>query len=110
LQCLAVNNQHYDFIESDPFIQLLKETGEEGHMDICFECKVVQTGRSRHCYQCLECIDVWDHHCPWINNCVGKSNYLLFCVFLVLMDTYAGLMVYLHGFLIALMFSGPPPI
>lgn len=46
----TANNKILDTIQQDKFIQLMKEMGEERHIDICFECKVIQTGRSRHCY------------------------------------------------------------
>lgn len=48
----ATNPEIYEKIHQDKFTQLLKEIDEDVRIDICFECKVLQTGRSRHCYQC----------------------------------------------------------
>ena len=50
---------------------------------LCPECETIRTPRSRHCNLCNRCVDRFDHHCPWINNCVGKNNYLYFFLFVV---------------------------
>ena len=37
----ASKKEVFDSLYSDRFISLIKEVGEEVHMDICFECKVI---------------------------------------------------------------------
>ncbi len=36
-----------------------------------------------HCIICNQCIDDFDHHCFWVNNCIGGNNLTIFLVFLV---------------------------
>ena len=50
---------------------------------MCPDCLVLRTPRSRHCAICNRCVERFDHHCPWLNNCVGIHNHNSFLVFLI---------------------------
>lgn len=41
----------------------------------CRTCHLPKPARSKHCSICKSCIQKADHHCIWINNCVGRNNY-----------------------------------
>ncbi|VWU50351.1 palmitoyltransferase, putative [Hepatocystis sp. ex Piliocolobus tephrosceles] len=40
----------------------------------CDICGFVEA-QSKHCKVCNKCVSVFDHHCMWVNNCIGKKNY-----------------------------------
>lgn len=53
-------------------------------LSYCYVCGVVQILRSKHCNACNRCVRTFDHHCPWINNCVAENNRASYLVYLLL--------------------------
>lgn len=60
----------------------------------CRTCRTNRPERSHHCRQCGFCVLMMDHHCMWINNCVGYYNYGYFmrsCIYVLIGAGYGTL-------------------
>lgn len=58
------------------------EDPEHKKRRFCLVCHIFKPERCHHCSACDRCVLNMDHHCPWINNCVGFYNRKFFLLML----------------------------
>jgi hypothetical protein len=56
--------------------------------NVCVYCSALKPKLMRHCFICKRCVKVitmqnYDHHCKWLNNCIGEGNINYFYWFLI---------------------------
>ncbi|XP_048850544.1 palmitoyltransferase ZDHHC12-A [Brienomyrus brachyistius] len=105
---LRVSLMDPGFVRSDAGPELSAGLSVELHQMLpqpyrrrCGRCLLQQPMRSRHCQTCRYCVRRYDHHCPWIENCVGERNHRWFVLYLAvqLLVLLWGLRVACSGFL-----------
>eukprot|EP00753_Platysulcus_tardus_P002997 PLAT12149.1.p1 GENE.PLAT12149.1~~PLAT12149.1.p1 ORF type:complete len:201 (-),score=45.53 PLAT12149.1:150-752(-) len=67
-----------------------EELLEEGALDdrpVCNVCGIIRMRGVVHCSECGVCIEGYDHHCPWMGQCIGKNNLSSFYRFICLVFT-----------------------
>jgi palmitoyltransferase ZDHHC9/14/18 len=53
------------------------------YMKYCSTCRIWRPPRTFHCAKCDRCIDLHDHHCVYLNICIGRRNHRYFIAFIV---------------------------
>lgn len=85
---LFVNDIDIEHIEKENFFKFLYYTSNidvsalKKSKRFCVFCKMLRPERCHHCIKCKRCVLRMDHHCNFLNICVGLKNYRPWMIFL----------------------------
>lgn len=78
-------------VQNDP--EYKEELAENGEKNFCKHCVLPRPLRCHHCSECHKCVLLFDHHCFFVDNCVGFRNFKVFFQFLCVFPVHAVLTI-----------------
>lgn len=93
---------------ADPFIHSRPQHADRNQAEehplgegglYCDLCGPVNEG-SKHCRACNKCVLRFDHHCQWVNNCIGQLNYWSFIKLLLATAFFTTIIIGVSSFVI----------
>jgi len=81
----AVTLKSPGYLKKDPNIDFQELLNTLDPLDICPEWEIILTPRCRHWNIWNKWVERFDHHCPYINNCVGYNNHVYFIFYITTM-------------------------
>jgi palmitoyltransferase ZDHHC9/14/18 len=64
-----------------PRVKEVMVNGVHVKMKYCETCMVYRPPLCSHCSKCDNCVERFDHHCPWIGQCIGEVSNVDFFIF-----------------------------
>lgn len=108
--CLTLIDPGYVPLKKD-FLGLMERlVDEELHLDyICINCENLRPENTMHCNYCNKCVQGFDHHCTFVNNCLGYKNHKYFLLFLFFFTLYMIAMIWHSVYAMTLLFGQTVP-
>ncbi|KAJ7880353.1 DHHC palmitoyltransferase-domain-containing protein, partial [Mycena olivaceomarginata] len=79
------NTPRYLMPDKDDLTEPYECVDSDGHLATCANCNGAwKPPRTHHCSTCGVCRMEFDHHCPWVGNCVTRARMKNFLAMLVL--------------------------
>lgn len=73
-------------VRKQPTNNVVPEFDRTKHLHViengrCHLCNItISSKRTKHCSVCNKCVKKFDHHCMWLNSCIGGRNYKFFII------------------------------
>lgn len=71
--------------------------GRKYKIKFCHTCLIYRPLGCSHCKICNLCIERYDHHCPWVGNCIGRNNYKRFYFYIMSFNLFCFFSIVLYA-------------